>query len=358
MSRFLMIDIGAGTMDVLVYDADTGEHVKAVAISPVRHVAERIDRTRGPLVVTGVEMGGGPVTEALRRRAAVAEVVMATPAAATLHHDMDKVREWGILVADDGRIEALCRDPAYSAVILADIETERITRIVQGLGWPMDFEVVALCAQDHGVAPKGVSHLDFRHNLFRKMIDNSPFPHSLLFRDDAVPEAFNRLRAMAATARELSGREIYVMDSGMAAMVGAAQDPGAGAKGPVVILDIATSHTVIAALEGDQLAGFVEYHTCDITRDRLEILIQELADGRVRHAQILAEGGHGAYTRKAVGYENIQSIVVTGPKRRLMADTRLPVMWGAPWGDNMMTGTVGLLEAVRRRKGMAPIRYI
>jgi hypothetical protein len=32
--------------------------------------------------------------------------------------------------------------------------------------------------------------------------------------------------------------------------------------------------------------------------------------------------------------------------------------YGAPYGDNMMTGTVGLLEALRRRKGLAPINYI
>jgi uncharacterized protein (DUF1786 family) len=87
-------------------------------------------------------------------------------------------------------------------------------------------------------------------------------------------------------------------------------------------------------------------------------LIVELADGRIDHAQILAEGGHGAYLRKAVGFSNIQAIIVTGPKRRLMQETRLPICWGAPWGDNMMTGTVGLLESLRRRKGIAPIAYV
>jgi hypothetical protein len=29
--------------------------------------------------------------------------------------------------------------------------------------------------------------------------------------------------------------------------------------------------------------------------------------------------------------------------------------YGAPLGDNMMTGTAGLLEAIRRRKGLAPL---
>jgi hypothetical protein len=32
--------------------------------------------------------------------------------------------------------------------------------------------------------------------------------------------------------------------------------------------------------------------------------------------------------------------------------------FGAPWGDNMMTGTVGLLEAVRLRENLPPIDYL
>ena len=50
-------------------------------------------------------------------------------------------------------------------------------------------------------------------------------------------------------------------------------------------------------------------------------------------------------------------IITTGPKRRLVEGSRLPFVFGAPLGDNMMTGTVGLLEAVRRRKELAPIHY-
>jgi len=42
----------------------------------------------------------------------------------------------------------------------------------------------------------------------------------------------------------------------------------------------------------------------------------------------------------------------------LIAGSKLPMVFGAPLGDNMMTGTVGLLEALRRRKGLAPIVYV
>ena len=48
MSRFLMIDIGAGTMDLLWYDSQTREHFKAVAPSPVRTIADDINQSRGP----------------------------------------------------------------------------------------------------------------------------------------------------------------------------------------------------------------------------------------------------------------------------------------------------------------------
>jgi len=78
----------------------------------------------------------------------------------------------------------------------------------------------------------------------------------------------------------------------------------------------------------------------------------DLADGRLLHSQVIAEGGHGAYIRKALGLEAIELIVATGPKRRLVANSKLPITFGAPLGDNMMTGTAGLLEAIKRRKGL------
>ena len=41
MSRFLCVDIGAGTMDVLWFDTEAVHHYKAVVVSPVRTIAER-----------------------------------------------------------------------------------------------------------------------------------------------------------------------------------------------------------------------------------------------------------------------------------------------------------------------------
>jgi uncharacterized protein (DUF1786 family) len=86
--------------------------------------------------------------------------------------------------------------------------------------------------------------------------------------------------------------------------------------------------------------------------------MQDLCDGKLEHGQVLREGGHGAYMRKVVGFDAVDVILATGPKRRLVEASKLPMAYGAPFGDNMMTGTVGLLEALRRRKGLAPINFI
>jgi uncharacterized protein (DUF1786 family) len=86
--------------------------------------------------------------------------------------------------------------------------------------------------------------------------------------------------------------------------------------------------------------------------------LRDLADGKLSHRQIISEGGHGAFVRKTVGFSAIEAMVATGPKRKLLAPSKLPIEFGAPWGDNMMTGTVGLLEALSRHKGLEPIIYL
>jgi hypothetical protein len=62
--------------------------------------------------------------------------------------------------------------------------------------------------------------------------------------------------------------------------------------------------------------------------------------------------------RKAFGFQAAEIILATGPKRSLVENSRLPIVFGAPFGDNMMTGTVGVLEAIRIRKGLKPISYL
>ncbi|KPJ79107.1 MAG: pyruvate formate-lyase activating enzyme [Deltaproteobacteria bacterium SG8_13] len=358
MSRILLLDIGAGTLDVLYHDSAQDLHYKAVVRSPVRTVAEKIDALPGNLVVTGGEMGGGPVTDALRERARQSAVIMSASSAATLHHNPDVVRSWNIEIVSDAEAENRLQQPGYSSLVVTDIDAGRIEQMVKSFGVAFAFDVVGVCAQDHGVPPAGVSHLDYRHRLFRDKLDDAPYPHAVLFSSSQVPATMNRLTTIARSAERLPTSEVFVMDSGMAAILGASLDMQARRCERIVVLDIATSHTVCAALEKGEICGFFEYHTRDISLSRLESLLRELTDGKLSHEQVLAEGGHGAYIRRAFGFGSTEAIIATGPKRRLLEDTQLPISFGAPFGDNMMTGTVGLLEAIRRQKQMAPISYV
>jgi len=60
----------------------------------------------------------------------------------------------------------------------------------------------------------------------------------------------------------------------------------------------------------------------------------------------------GPIRENQFGYENLELILSTGPKRALAYGSRLNIMLGAPLGDNMMTGTAGVLEAIGRKKGI------
>ena len=358
MSRFLMVDVGAGTMDILYYDDKVDLCYKAVVKSPVLYIAEQAAALPGNLLLTGMEMGGGALASILQKRAQSAEVLMTLSAAATIHHNLDRVKALGIKVVEDNKAESLLHSKKYSTLMLADIDPERIRQIVAGFGIAFEFDVVGVCVQDHGAAPAGVSHLDYRHNIFKAALDDNPYPQATLYREDEVPAQLSRLRSVAASCNLLPADEAYLMDSGMAAILGASLDLQALGKQRLLVLDIATSHTVGAALLGGELAGFFEYHTRDITLERLEQLLVDLADGKLRHEEVLAEGGHGAYTRKAIGFGDCEVIVATGPKRKLVQNSRLPIIFGAPYGDNMMTGTTGMLEAIRRRKHMQPMAYL
>jgi len=358
MNKCLMLDIGAGTLDVLYYDIDSGVHYKAVVKSPVVHTAEKILGLEGDLLITGCEMGGGPISAVLKRRAQAAEVIMSVSSAATIHHNLNKVRSWGITVIEDLDADDLRKNRKYSHLTIGDLDVERLKCIIKGFGVPFEFDVMGICAQDHGVAPPHVSHLDHRHNIFQASLDENPFPHTLLYKKGEIPGTFNRLISIADSVKGFPVSEAYVMDSGMAAILGSSMDLQAISKERVLILDVATSHTLGAAIEGGEIAGFFEYHTHDITLERVESLLVELADGKLEHKQILKEGGHGVYMRKAFGFQNVDVIVATGPKRSLVKNTRLPIVMGAPLGDNMMTGAVGVLEAIRRRKGLKPILYV
>ena len=349
MSSYLLIDVGAGTQDILWWDDEQDLSYKAVVSSPVRRVAAKAaSLPKGqPLLVTGREMGGGPITRVLKERAKESPVFITKSAAATLHHNKERVRAMGLQIVEDG-IEPR---EGQLRLRLGDIDVAEIEKIVTSFGVDFDFDFVAVCAQDHGVPPPGISHLVYRQDKFVKTLTENPFPHELLYRHDEIEPTWNRLRSMALDAKELPTQEVYVMDSGMAAILGATHDRSCVHRKYSAVLDVATSHTVGAIFSQQELLGLFEVHTKDLKVEELDELLPALAKGELDNEAVLQQGGHGAWSRGAAPFAEIGPIVATGPQRRRVKDSKLEIHWGAPMGDNMMTGTTGLLAALRRRQG-------
>ena len=128
MSRYLLIDIGAGTMDILFFDDASGIHYKAVVESPVRTLAREAQHLSGNPIVTGGEMGGGPISRILQERAKTSQVVMTESAAATIHHNLEKVRDSGIMIIKDSDAETYRNRSNFSSFALADLDVLRLKK--------------------------------------------------------------------------------------------------------------------------------------------------------------------------------------------------------------------------------------
>jgi uncharacterized protein (DUF1786 family) len=335
MSRFLAIDVGAGTLDAMFLDTTTGDLFKFVAKSPTRSLAEKIMACNDKrILVTGRAMGGGPVTDAIKNKAREITVMMTPSAAQTIHHRLERIEKLGVIVISEDGAKRELRKKHIALFRTGDILAKDIMTILRSMGIEPVVDFLAIAVQDHGTPTTGVSSLDFRHQIFKRIIEASPTPSAFLFEAEKIPSYLHRMHSAALDAQGIPSTKVFLMDTGMAAILGASSDPWARGK------------------ETGEIGGFFEYHTSAITTGLLRSLIINLAEGRLSHEQIVAEGGHGAYVRKAVGFDRVEVILATGPKRDIVNRIGMDhIVLGAPFGDNMMTGTAGLILAVAEREG-------
>jgi uncharacterized protein (DUF1786 family) len=70
--------------------------------------------------------------------------------------------------------------------------------------------------------------------------------------------------------------------------------------------------------------------------------IRDFRTGELTNAMVFGDGGHGCYISRPI---EEAGIVVSGPKRRtLFAEDPPWITFTNPFGDNMITGNVGLVE--------------
>jgi len=76
-------------------------------------------------------------------------------------------------------------------------------------------------------------------------------------------------------------------------------------------------------------------------------LIDRFRACTLSNEEVLNGGGHGCHTdRPSIAEAPIEFIAVTGPNRDLLRNER--VYAAVPYGDMMLTGCFGLLDAARK----------
>jgi uncharacterized protein (DUF1786 family) len=344
--RTLAIDIGAGTMDVLIHDpAQPMENaVQLVLPSATSLVGRRIENARRAnkaVFLHGNLMGGYHTTNAVWKHLEAGLEVYATERAAhTVHDDLELLTRRGVRLVEQAPADAV-------AIELRDLDLAKLAR---ALG-PFDITIprtIAVAAQDHGFSPKSSNRL-FRFEHWRRFL----VPGSTL-RDHIwtrPPEYLTRLRAIQDDAPGA-----IVADTGPVAVLGALEDERVAAEADrgACIVNIGNQHTLALLVRGEELFGVMEHHTESMTTEKLERLVARLIAGSVTHDEVFEDDGHGALVLDAYGQTRpFAFVAVTGPNRAMAK----PLGWyfAAPHGAMMLSGCFGLLRGIRSLKARDPV---
>ena len=333
--KFLAIDVGMGTQDILLYDSERRIEncVKMILPSQTQIIAKRINAAtelKEDIVLVGETMGGGPCKLAVKRHIKAGLRVLATEKAAlTFNDDLNRVKDMGVDIISEGEeIDAI-------RIEMCDVDKSALEKALSlfELEVPDKF---AVAVQDHGYSPD-MSNRAYRFEYFREIMQKGGDLDSFAYKGN-IPERFTRMKAVERT---LPGA--LLMDTGVAAIRGALLDESA--KPPCMVVNIGNGHTLAWIVEDKRPVSIFEHHTHYMTAPRLDEFIKRLCDGRIGFQEVFDSGGHGCYIREAIGFENIGSILVTGPNRHIMKNSELDVCFAAPFGDMMLTGCFGLMDA-------------
>ena len=226
-----------------------------------------------------------------------------------------------------------------------------IAKAFAGFGVALDrLAAVAVAVFDHGNSPPGYSDRQFRFDYLDDRIREKNRLSAFAYRAEEIPESMTRLQAVARSAQvpELENIPLVVMDTAPAAVLGATFDPQVRSRPRVLVANVGNFHTLAFRLGPAGIEGVFEHHTGLLDLAELESLLAALAVGSLTHEQVFGHHGHGALV---YGHEPLlvngsgQGVVVTGPRRSMLAGSRLNPYFAVPFGDMMIAGCFGLLAA-------------
>lgn len=333
----LAVDIGGGTQDILLWQPGQllENGFKLVMPAPTVLIAQQIQRytkRQQAICLTGHTMGGGSNTWAVRQHLKAGLPVYALPEAAlTFHDNPDVVREMGVQIvntAPDG----------MPRIYLQDLDLERLKAAFAC------FEVelpasIAVAVQDHGFSPHQSNRV-VRFRYWQQFLDQGGALREWV--SLAPPPFMTRM-----SAQKKSYPQALVLDTGIAAILGALQDEQGREwqKAGLTVVNVGNFHTIAALVRSERVLGIYEHHTDLLNPQKLEAHLQALRSGQLEHATVFADNGHGCAYAKGIQTiaGDFARVLVTGPKRRLLSQS--DYHQAAPYGDMMLSGCFGLLCA-------------
>lgn len=332
----IVIDVGSGTQDILLYQP--GRNLencpKFIVPSRTQIVASQIRKATAQgkeIFLHGHLMGGGASAVALKKHIAAGLKAYATAqSAVTFNDNLALVEGMGIV---------LCEDAPESAtpIWMGDVDTFSLRQALEAfsLDYPLK---AAIAVQDHGFSVTE-SNRTLRFRLWEEFVLQGGDLRKLVFTQD-IPEVYTRMRAV----REIIP-EAVLTDTGTAALLGIMADHYVKPhlNQGILAINIGNSHTLVAAIRGERVYGIFEQHTSMLNVESLANLIRRFQLTELTNAEIYEQGGHGATLHPDMrpGWD---FVVVTGP-RRSMAKS---LSWyeAAPYGDMMLTGCFGILAGM------------
>ncbi len=336
--RVLAIDIGGGTQDILLYDEDkTMENCfKLVLPSQTVIVANRIRKATEQgknICLTGGLMGGGACVGAITGHLQKGYKVFSFPEPAkTIKDNLEVVRARGIVIVDQVPTQT-------EEIYMTDVDLNSLERALSLFDVDLP-ENIAVAVQDHGENLK-LSNRVFRFQHWQDFVQTGGGLSNLTYLD---PPSY--LTRMGAIKKQIPNA--ILMDTGPAAVRGALLDEQVLAqvhKG-VTIVNIGNQHTIALLVKGSRVYGLFEHHTKFMTTNKLKELIEALQSGSLRNSQVFDTNGHGAVIHEDyLDQETFSFVAVTGPNRNLVE--KLDYYRAAPFGDMMISGCFGLVDALK-----------
>ena len=258
-------------------------------------------------------------------------------------------REGLIVVYDAETIQIREREgERLVEVTMRDFDGGAIRAALTAFGVDPVVDAVAVAAFDHGAAPPGISDRRFRFDAITERVRQRPDALAFAYRAADLPTDLTRLAAVAADAALYGDgdTQVFVMDTGAAALAGALEDPVVRGHEECLVANIGNFHTLAFHLRNGHILALFEHHTGLLDRAKLEGYLRDLAAGMLTNERIFDDSGHGALTLDTLARDAPPFLAVTGPRRELLRGSSLVPYEATPHGAMMLAGCFGLLRAV------------